>query len=208
MAASGDDAQAREIELWFEFGSTYSYLSVMRIEDLAVRHGVRVSWQPFLLGPIFRSFGWNTSPFLLQKEKGAYMWRDLARQCAKYRIPWSMPTEFPRLCVLPLRVMLAGSSEAWIGEFARLVMQRNFHLDRDINSPEAIGSILAGLGQPAGEILARATSDAVKDRLRAQTRIAGERGIFGAPTFFARGEMFWGNDRLEDALDFASARAP
>src|SRR5262245_52395838 len=63
-----------EIELWFEFGSNYSYLSVMRIEEAASAHGVRVVWRPFLLGPIFKSFGWETSPFVAQKEKGAYVW--------------------------------------------------------------------------------------------------------------------------------------
>jgi 2-hydroxychromene-2-carboxylate isomerase len=84
--------KSEEIEFWFEFGSTYSYLSVMRIEDLAARCGIRVNWQPFLLGPIFQSFGWNTSPFVVQKEKGEYVQKDMARQCRKYGIPWKMPT--------------------------------------------------------------------------------------------------------------------
>ncbi len=62
--------QAPEIEFWFEFGSNYSYLSVMRIEEEAGRHGVRIAWKPFLLGPIFRALGMENSPFVLQKEKG------------------------------------------------------------------------------------------------------------------------------------------
>lgn len=204
MSAVQSTGKAREIEFWFEFGSTYSYLSVMRIEDLAAKHDVQVSWQPFLLGPIFQSFGWNDSPFVLQKEKGEYVWKDMARQCAKYGIPWKMPTQFPRLGVLPLRVMLVGRGQAWIGEFAKLVMLLNFYLDREINSPYEIGSILIDLGQPAAEILAQAQSDPIKKRLREQTQTAKDRKVFGAPTFFVRGEMFWGNDRLDDALLFAS----
>ena len=77
-------APAPEIEFWFEFGSNYSYLSVMRIEDAARRRGVRIVWKPFLLGPIFRALGMETSPFVLQKEKGAYVWQDMVRQCRKY----------------------------------------------------------------------------------------------------------------------------
>ena len=73
-------SDALEIEFWFEFASNYSYLSVMRIEDAARQCGVRISWKPFLLGPIFRELGFETSPFVLQKEKGAYVWRDMARQ--------------------------------------------------------------------------------------------------------------------------------
>jgi 2-hydroxychromene-2-carboxylate isomerase len=192
------------IEFWFDFGSNYSYLSVMRV----VSRGIDVVWRPFLLGPIFQSFGWNNSPFVLQKEKGEYVWRDMARQCTKYGIPWRMPTEFPRLGVLPLRIMLVAEGQPWAGEFARRVMLRNFHLDRDIQSNEAMTSVLVDLGLPAAEILAAATSDTIKARLREQTETAKARKIFGAPTFFAWGEMFWGNDRLDDALSCASDPAP
>ena len=191
------------IDFWFEFGSNYSYLSVMRIEAEAARAGVVVRWQPFLLGPIFRSFGWQTSPFVLQKEKGAYVWKDMERQCRKYGLPWTRPTTFPRSAVLPLRIALIGSAQPWMGAFCRRVMQRNFVEDRDIDSADAMGEVLSELGLPAQEILEEAQSEANKLCLRRQTETAKERGIFGAPTFFVGEEMFWGNDRLEDALAFA-----
>jgi 2-hydroxychromene-2-carboxylate isomerase len=73
-----------EIEFWFEFGSNYSYLSVMRIEEAARRQGVRIVWKPFLLGPIVRALGLQDSPFVLQKEKGVYMQQDMTRLCRKY----------------------------------------------------------------------------------------------------------------------------
>lgn len=199
------DVAAPVIDFWFEFGSNYSYLSVMRIEALAEAYGVRIRWQPFLLGPIFQSFGWSTSPFVLQKEKGEYVWKDMARQCRKYGIPWRVPTQFPRLGVLPLRVVLAGASQPWIGAFAKRVMLLNFSLDRDINSRENIASILTDLEQPAEELLGKAQSEPIKALLRQQTEMAKARKIFGAPTFFANGEMYWGNDRLEDALESARA---
>ncbi len=193
-----------EIEFWFEFGSNYSYLSVMRIEEVAAERGVKVRWQPFMLGPIFQSLGWNNSPFVLQKEKGEYVWKDMARQCRKYGIPWKMPTQFPRLGVLPLRVVVTAAAKPWVGDFARQVMLLNFAHDRDINSKEAIGEILEKLGEPAADIITEAQSEPVKLRLREQTETARARKVFGAPTFFAHGEMFWGNDRLEEALDYAA----
>ncbi len=197
-------APAPEIEFWFEFGSNYSYLSVMRIEDAARRHGVRIVWKPFLLGPIFRALGFETSPFLLQKEKGAYMWQDMARQCRKYGLAWVEPSVFPRLGVLPLRVALLGVEAPWIGPFCRRVMELNFALDQDINQPEPLAAILTELGLPAADLLAQAQAEPTKARLRQQTEEARARGIFGAPTFFVGTEMFWGNDRLDDALEFAS----
>lgn len=205
MSSTQAPGKGREIECWFEFGSNYSYLSVMRIEALAAQSGVRVVWQPFLLGPIFQSFGWNNSPFVLQKEKGEYVWSDMARQCAKYGLPWKRPSVFPRLGILPLRIMLAGEGLPWVTEFARRVMLLNFALDREINSGPEMGAILADLGQNVEQILGLAQSEPIKNRLRAQTENARARKIFGAPTFLVRGELFWGNDRLEDALAMAAA---
>jgi 2-hydroxychromene-2-carboxylate isomerase len=192
------------IEFWFEFGSNYSYLSVMRIEDAALRHGVRILWKPFLLGPIFRGLGMTTSPFILQKEKGAYVWQDMPRQCRKYGLRWLQPSTFPRLGVLPLRVALVGLEQPWLGAFCRAVMELNFALDRDINAPESLEPILTELGLPAAKILQEAQTEPIKTRLREQTEEARVRGIFGAPTFFVGADMFWGNDRLDDALLWAS----
>jgi 2-hydroxychromene-2-carboxylate isomerase len=195
------------LELWFEFGSNYSYLAVMRIDQLARQYGVPIAWKPFLLGPIFKSFGWSTSPFLLQKEKGEYVWRDMARQCEKYGLAWTRPTTFPRRAILPMRVALLGADQPWISDYGQRMMRINFAEDRDIDTPQVVGEVLAALRLPASDLLSAAQSEDNKLRLREQTEEARRRGIFGAPTFFVGSEMFWGNDRLEDALRFAAGCA-
>jgi len=200
-----DVGTAASVEFWFEFASTYSYLSVMRIEGLARASAVRIVWKPFLLGPIFRSFGWSTSPFLLQKQKGAYMWTDMVRQCRKWGLPWRRPTGFPRSSVLPARVALLGVDEPWLPSFTQQVMLANFAHDQDIASESVVRDVLERLALPAEELLRAAQSDANKTRLRTVTEEAQRRGVFGAPTFFVGEEMFWGNDRLEDALACACA---
>ncbi|MGE0315292.1 MAG: 2-hydroxychromene-2-carboxylate isomerase [Lautropia sp.] len=194
-----------EIAFWFDFGSNYSYLSAMRIGELADRHGVVVHWRPFLLGPIFRSFGWATSPFVLQKEKGEYVWRDMVRQASKHGIPWTRPTTFPRGAVLPARVAVAAAAvdAPWLADFVREVFILNFSADEEIDTPAAVSGVLARLGQQPDAWLAAAVTQENKERLRAQTERARALGIFGAPTFIVDGELFWGNDRLEDALDAA-----
>lgn len=195
------------IEFWFEFGSNYSYLSVMRIEAAAARFGVQVRWKPFLLGPIFRSFGWETSPFVLQRAKGEYVWRDMVRECRKAGLAWRKPTTFPRTALLPLRVAILGAEQDWMGAYCRHIMSLNFAEDRDIDVQDVVAEVLAQLGLQASEILAAAQSEANKLKLREQTETAKVKGIFGAPTFFVGDEMFWGNDRLDDALAYAAGRA-
>jgi 2-hydroxychromene-2-carboxylate isomerase len=201
-------ALAPEIDFWFDFGSNYSYLSVMRIEALAEAHGVRIGWRPFLLGPVFRDLGFDNSPFVLQKEKGAYVWKDMERQCRKYGIALTRPSTFPRAALLAMRVALLGADRQWMAPYCRKIMQLNFADDRDIGSIEVVNEALEELGLPARQIIADAQSDANKLRLREQTEAAAAKGIFGAPTFFVGEEMFWGNDRLDDALEYcASQRA-
>lgn len=191
------------LEFWFEFASSYSYLSVMRIEPLAQAAGVTLQWRPFLLGPVFLSLGWNDSPFNIYPPKGRYMWRDLARLASRYGLPLKVPSRFPRNGLLAARVALAGADEAWMPAFCRAVMRANFAEDLEIAEIEVIRAILTSLELPVDAILARAESPENKQALRRQTERAGEIGLFGAPSFVTPdGELFWGNDRLEDALEW------
>ncbi|MFL9962937.1 2-hydroxychromene-2-carboxylate isomerase [Paraburkholderia sediminicola] len=200
-------APGPEIEFWFDFGSNYSYLSVMRIDAQAVAHGVRILWRPFLLGPVFRDLGFDNSPFVLQEKKGAYVWRDMERQCCKYGLALTRPTVFPRAALLAMRVALLGADQPWMPAYCRKVMQLNFADDRDIGSAEVVKEALDELGLSAQQIIADAQSEANKLRLREQTSMAAAKGIFGAPTFFVGDEMFWGNDRLDDALEYCALAA-
>lgn len=199
---------APTISLWFEFGSTYSYLSAARVESLAAGAGVRIIWEPFLLGPIFAEQGWNDSPFNIYPAKGRYMWRDLECLCEKYGLPFAKPSRFPRNGVLAARVAChaRANAEPWLPEFVRAVYRANFAEDREIGDEEEIRSILDSLGEPGESRIEQARAPESKPLLREQTRRAGELGIFGAPSFVVGDELFWGNDRLEDALAWAHSR--
>jgi 2-hydroxychromene-2-carboxylate isomerase len=194
------------VEFWFEFASTYSYPAAMRIEALASAAGVRVAYRPFLLGPIFANQGWNDSPFNLYPAKGQYMWRDLERICAAHGLPLRKPSAFPRGSVLAARVALLGADAAWVPTFVRAIYSANFVQDRDIGSAEVVGDVLRELGCDAESVIAQASEPAIKTRLREQTEAAQARGIFGAPSVLVGDELFWGHDRLEQALAWASGR--
>ena len=196
------------VEFWYEFASTYSWLSVMRIEPLAEAAGVQVEWKPFLLGPVFMALGWNDSPFNIYPPKGRYMWRDLERLAARYGQPFRKPSGFPRNSLLAARVALVGVEEGWVAPFSRAVMSANFAGDRDIGLTDVIADILARQGLDADAVIGRALSDGNKQALKQQTEQAAELGLFGAPSFMVGEELFWGNDRLEDALDWARGVRP
>ena len=192
----------RPLQFWFEFASTYSYLAAMRIEPLAAAAGVSVELRPFLLGPIFAAQGWNDSPFNLYEAKGRYMWRDLERLCERYGLPFRRPSVFPRSGLTAARVALAFADAGWALPFVRAVYTANFAEDRDIGRKEVIAELLESLGEDARSVLERAAAPEIKARLREQTEAAQAAGIFGAPSFVVDGELFWGDDRLEQALAF------
>jgi 2-hydroxychromene-2-carboxylate isomerase len=195
------------LSFWYEFASTYSYPAAMRIEAAAAAAGVTVEWRPFLLGPIFARQGWNDSPFNLYPDKGRYMWRDLERICSDAGLPLRQPSAFPRNGLLAARIALVAADEGWCPAFTRAVYNAHFAEDRDIGAATAMAGILESLGRPAGPLLARAATADVKERLKAQTEDAMARGIFGAPSFTVGSELFWGNDRLDQALEWAKRAA-
>ncbi len=195
-----------QIDFWYEFASTYSYPAAMRVGKLASERGVEVRWRPFLLGPIFGEQGWRTSPFNLYPAKGRYMWRDLERLCDGYGLPFHRPEPFPQNTLLAARVataLQAGEREA----FSQAVYEAEFARGLSVDEPEALGVILVRCGL-SRSLLDEARSDEVKAALRENVEEAKRLGIFGAPSFVTGdGELFWGDDRLEAALDWAVARA-
>jgi 2-hydroxychromene-2-carboxylate isomerase len=196
------------IEFWFEFASTYSYPAAMRIESVARGRGVDVVWRAFLLGPIFRAQGWNDSPFNLYPVKGRYMWRDLDRLCETQGLPLQRPTQFPRNGLLAARIAASAADEAWLPAFVRGVYDANFARDLDIAQSEVVAGCLERAGAPTAAVLETAASEAAKSALREQTERAQTLGLFGAPSFVVGDELFWGNDRLEAALDWHAAHVP
>ncbi|MEL6284735.1 MAG: 2-hydroxychromene-2-carboxylate isomerase [Pseudomonadota bacterium] len=198
---------AHTVFFWFDFASTYSYLSAMRIGPLAKASGVEVIWRPFLLGPIFRNQGWSTSPFGVYPNKGRYMWRDMERRAARFGIPFNRPDPedpraFPQHSVLAARAAQIAADEGQGAEFCRAVFQAEFAEGKDVSEAETLAEIARGLGLP-DDTLTRAVTVQNKTLLRERTEFATQNGFFGAPTFMVGEEMFWGDDRLEDALAWA-----
>ena len=194
------------IEFWFEFASTYSYLSAMRLPDAARGAGLEVVWRPFLLGPILAEQGWSGSPFSVLPAKGAYMWRDVERRAARLGLGFRRPDPFPQNGLLAARVAtaaLGAEAEAAVA-FVQKVYLAQFGAGRDISDPAVIAECASAAGLSDGALEA-AQDPGTKQALRESTEEAKGRGMFGAPSFTVRGELFWGDDRLEDAIKHAKA---
>jgi 2-hydroxychromene-2-carboxylate isomerase len=190
-----------KLEFWYDFASTYSYLSAMRIEAMAAGAEIEIVYRPFLLGPIFKAYGWTTSPFRILHQKGNYMVRDITRTADDRGIMFQMPEMFPANSLRATRIALVAEEQGCIRHFTRAVFEAEFAQRQDISDVALLTSIAGKLDVD----MARSSDQVIKERLRAQTERASSLGIFGAPTFITDcGELFWGDDRLEQALAWAS----
>jgi 2-hydroxychromene-2-carboxylate isomerase len=196
------------LTFWYEFASTYSWLAAERIAPLAAAAGVEVEWRPFLLGPIFAAQGWTTSPFNLYPAKGQNMWRDMERQCALLGLPpVTRPDPFPQNSLLAARVATALPPAAR-ATFSCAVYRAQFTQGKSIADRGVVPEILANIRSAPPDTLAAAETAEVKAELRRATEQAQSLGIYGAPSFTTDGgELFWGNDRIEQAIRWAKREA-
>jgi len=178
----------------------------MQVEDMCREAKVEVVWRPFLLGPIFGAQGWKTSPFNLYPAKGANMWRDMERQITERALPpLTRPDPFPQNTLLAARIATIGVSEGWVAGFSRAVFQAQFARGQQISDPAVLSECLGQYTADPQAVIERASTDqTIKDQLKHQTASAMDLGVYGAPSFSTpSGELFWGDDRLAQAIRWA-----
>ena len=174
------------------------------LEQAAEARGITIEWRPFLLGPILAAQGWNDSPFNPDPAKGLYMRRDLEWLCASHALSLRRPSRFPRNGLLA--ALIACVAEEGHGRRVRRAVYRASSSRIWTFPPPRHRPGARGADQPGTALIERSETEAPKARLRARTDEAQRLGIFGAPSFVVAGELFWGNDRLDDALDWVQRR--
>jgi 2-hydroxychromene-2-carboxylate isomerase len=190
-----------QIDFWFTMGSTYSFLSVMRLADVERSSGISFRWHPFHLLVILQEM--KHVPFADKPAKSAYMWRDIERRAAMYGLEARLPAPYPaRQSIVANLVATLGMHEGWGCDFVRAAYRRWFQLGQETGSEPNLSESLREIGQDPDRALKLADGDDVRAMLTAETDAARTLGIFGSPTFSAGKELFWGDDRLEDAIDW------
>jgi 2-hydroxychromene-2-carboxylate isomerase len=190
---------AGQIDFWFTMGSTYSFLSVMRLAELERSCEISFRWRPFHLLAILQEM--KNVPFADKPAKLADMWRDVERRAVMYGIPAQLPAPYPaKHSIVANLIATVGMREGWGSDFARAAYRRWFQLGQETGSEPNVSESLRDIGQGRTRVLALANSEGAKAALTAETDAARELGIFGSPTFAVDRELFWGDDRLEDAI--------
>jgi len=187
------------IDFWFSVGSTYTYLSVARIDRIALSEGVTFRWRPFDASVIMKEQ--KNFPFSNKPVKTAYMWRDIERRAGMYGIPVRVPAPYPSPELeLANRIAVLAENEGWCPAYVKAAYHQWFVHGAVVGGEPNILHSLGEIGQDPARVLELARMEAVGDALQKSTIEARQLNIFGSPSFVTRGEVFWGDDRLEDAI--------
>lgn len=189
----------KSVELFYDYASTFSYLAWMAMPAFAKRTGATVVPRPMLLGGLFKAVG-NRSPVDVPA-KGIYMTLEMRRNAERTGIPFRMNSRFPVNSLHLMRGAIVAQEEGTLQAYSDAVFKAIWQEDKDLLDSPTLAAVLGGVGIDAKRLMERTAEQSVKDKLKANTDEAAQRGAFGAPTFFVGGEMYWGFDRLDQVAE-------
>ena len=193
----------KEIEFWFSIGSTYTYLSVTRLKEVEQKFEVKFSWQPFSVRKIMLEM--DNVPFPPTKQvKADYMWRDIERRAQGYGFEAKVPAPYPlKEFDLANKIAVIGMQEGWCSDYVIPTYRRWFVAGLEPGSEPNVSESLREIDQDPERVLELAADETIAKAYLSQTEQAQSKRIFGSPSFIVDGELFWGDDRLEDAVNWA-----
>ena len=188
---------SRSVDFLFDYGSPAAYLAWTQLPRLCAESGAQLVYKPMLLGGVFQATG-NASPVTVPA-KGSYLFKDLNRYARAYGVPLAMNPHFPinTITLMRIDVALSLAGDTRLDAYRTAVFNGVWAEQKNMGDPATVAAVLAPAGFEADELLEMASDPQVKETLKTWTQEAVERGVFGAPTFFVGGEMFWGQDRLD-----------
>ena len=191
----------KKIEFWYSIGSTYTYLSTQRLNDIANQKNIEFEWCPFSVRS--RMIEMENVPFMAEKKRDKidYMWRDVQRRANFYGFDAKVPAPYPlKEFDLANKVAILGKDQGWIKEYTILTYKKWFLEHLEPGSEPNLSSTLREIGLDPDKIINLAQADEIEQKYLKNTELAKNKGIFGSPSFIVENEVFWGDDRCEDAI--------
>ena len=188
---------SKTVEFFFDLGSPASYLAYTQLPGICRESGATLVYRPMLLGAVFQATG-NASPAMIPA-KGRYMLRDLARYAERYGVPMRFNPHFPLNTLTLMRLLVAVQlHQPERFEAALQALYQAIWVDGlNLGEPARVAEVLGQAGFDAQALLAQCAEPAVKEALKASSEEAVARGVFGAPSIFVEGELYFGQDRLD-----------
>ncbi|MDF2366953.1 2-hydroxychromene-2-carboxylate isomerase [Sneathiella sp.] len=187
----------KPIDFYFDFSSPYAYLGSCLIEPVAAKHSREVNWHPFMLGVAMQ--GEKTFPLTQYPLKGDYSRMDFERTARYHKIPFVMPTAFPKVTLAASRgfLWISRNDPEKAVEYAKQVFAAYFVSGKDISDIEIVADIAEEVGLDRAAFMEAVQNDEIKAAFKSSVEdIVFNEKVFGAPFFIVDGARFWGADRV------------
>ena len=193
----------KSIDFYFSIGSTYTYLSVTRILDVEKKHDVKFKWKPFSVRAIMKEM--NNVPFPKEKaNKVSYMWRDIERRAEGYGFSAKTPVPYPLTQFdLANKLAILGLKEGWGVDYVQTTYKRWFQHGKEPATEPNVSEICSELKLDKEKVISKANSEEIAKEYLSNTDSARNNKVFGSPSFIVNNEIFWGDDRMEDAINWS-----
>ena len=194
----------QEINFWFSIGSTYTYLSALRLRRVIQNQNIKFNFHPFSVRTVMKDM--DNIPFPPSKKpKVDHMWRDIQRRSMIYEISVpEVPVPYPLKDLdLANSVAIVGVEEGWILQYLEETYKLWFIDHNEAGSEDNLNKSLTRLKLNPSEVIDKAKSSKIIEKYNNNTAEAKISNVFGSPTFKVGDELFWGDDRLEDAIQWA-----
>ena len=186
----------KSVEFYFDVGSPTAYLAHKRLKQLKLEYGCSIIYHPVLLGGLFKASG-NSSPVTVPAKGRYMMMEDLPRFAKLYNVSLNNNPHFPINTLNLMRGAVSALNEAYFDTYIDTIFNAIWVESRNMADIDTVIEVLSAAGLDAKAILEATKKPEVKQKLISNTEQAVERGLFGAPTMFVDGEMFFGQDRLQ-----------
>jgi 2-hydroxychromene-2-carboxylate isomerase len=188
---------------YYDFSSPYSYLAAERISGLFAEAGLeQPKWQPISFGHVLKVTGrrpWSMPPDGPDPEHLAEIQRRAAeRGLPRLVYPKGWPVE--NYSLNPTRAAIYAKESGRVVSFSLACFRQVFAAGRDMNDVDNVLIAAAACELHPNAVLKGIETRSVKDILRAATDEAISRGVVGIPTVAVGDQLFWGDDRLEEAV--------
>ncbi len=192
----------KSFDFYFDFISPYSFLAHKEIIKIEKKNSVKIRYKPILLGGLHNLHGIKAPAFIPAKAK--HMIRDCKLIAEKNKIKFKFNSYFPIRSLNLMRGVFVAEEDDYKSYYIDTIFNAIWQDGLNMNDENVIEKILKNLNVNPKTFLLRSASSSIKDSLRKRTNEAYEKGIFGAPSFVSNNKIFWGQDRIEFALNEAS----
>ena len=186
-------------EFFFDFGSPYSFLAHEQIKKIKKEKEIKIKYMPILLGALLKLAG--LKPLVDIPIKGKYMIRDCKLCAEKYNIEFKFNNYFPIITLNLMRCVLVAEKKDFAQNYINKVFNAIWKDGLNLNDNMIVEKLLKNLDINPKTFLVEAVDSKIKDELKKRTDEAYNKGVFGVPSFIVNNKVFWGQDRLEFALN-------